>query len=70
MSEANEPNTWISVEQEQPDDDITVMVYVPNCPEPVWLGYCVDGVWIDVEGIRCEPTHWMPLPEGPAGKNS
>lgn len=68
MSEANE-TSWISVEQEQPDDDIIVLVYVPDSSEPVWLGYCFDGEWTDVEGSRCEPTHWMPLPEGPTGKN-
>lgn len=63
MSEANE-TSWISVEQEQPDDDIIVLVYVPDSSEPVWLGY-YGCEWTHIEGTRCKPTHWMPLPEGP-----
>lgn len=58
--------TWISVEDRLPDDDISVLVYVPDAPEPIWLGFYDMDEWTWVDGgTNCRPTHWMELPEPP-----
>ena len=57
--------TWRSVATELPDDDLAVLVYVPSRDDPVWLGYHTENGWSFVEGDRCEPTHWMELPQVP-----
>ena len=55
---------WRGVDEELPDDEITVLVHCPQ-GEPVWLGYVDAGVWRDVSGEVIEVTHWLPLPEPP-----
>jgi hypothetical protein len=60
---------WTCVLDRLPDDDRTVLIYMPQASEPVWLGYlsCESGEWCLVEGFEPDHsvTHWMWLPEGP-----
>lgn len=53
---------WISVTDRLPDDCMTVMVYAPDCNEPVWLGYHENNKWYSPDHIRLRVTHWMELP--------
>lgn len=59
---------WISVDDELPDDNTTVMIHHPDASEPVWLGYCEtadDGEteWFNIsERYPAEVTLWMDLP--------
>lgn len=55
---------WISVCDEMPDDETTVLVHCLD-DEPVWLGYKVGDEWRTVEGVLADVTHWMPLPVPP-----
>lgn len=66
--------TWIPITDSLPDDDQTVMIYVPDCDEPVWLGYHGDPFDGADGGLcwRCinndvapGVTHWAEMPEGP-----
>lgn len=59
---------WKRTDVNMPDDDVLVLVYVPDASEPlVWPAYCnEDEEWRYVDGGTCYPTHWMPLPEPPA----
>lgn len=59
---------WISVNERLPDDDITVLIYMPGnkCGETVWIGYHDADEWYEPEGLCVdEVTHWMELPEPP-----
>ena len=58
---------WISVNDYLPDEDITVMTYLPDSNEPVWPGYIECGVWLDIDGIwtQNKVTHWQPFPDPP-----
>lgn len=57
--------TWLSVDDEMPDAEMTVMICRPNDGEdPVWLGYWDCDVWMAVEGFQVSGvTHWAHLPE-------
>ena len=62
---------WIPVEESMPDDDETVLVYVPeHDSDDVWLGYHEDDKWLDPLGFEYQKavTHWMALPEPPKKK--
>lgn len=59
-------DTWIPVTERLPDDDATVLIFLPKDPEPVWLGYSDEDGWYSVEAVLCEPTHWRELPEPPS----
>lgn len=54
---------WISVDEELPDDDITVMVTTKGCDQPVWLAFHDADSWYSVEGVIIQVTHWTHLPE-------
>jgi hypothetical protein len=57
---------WISVDDELPDDDETVLVWTSD-GEP-WTGYHEARVWYYVSGNKIsadQVTHWMPFPAGP-----
>jgi len=56
---------WYSADA-PPDDETTVLVYVPGADEPVWLAYYDDGTWLDVSGFELvkQPTAWAPMPAG------
>jgi len=61
---------WIACQDRLPDDDITVMIFMPGQSEPVWLGYHDGSYWYDVSSDliaweKVEVSHWMPLPRGP-----
>lgn len=62
---------WIACSDRLPDDDTTVLVYLPDEDDPVWLGFygenecCCESVWHSVDGFSCEPTHWAELPAPP-----
>lgn len=64
-------NAWISVNDELPDTDTTVLVAVADPDsEPVWLGYYThdldpSGEWRAVEAGSLKVTHWMHLPQPP-----
>ena len=55
--------SWISVEEETPDDYIEVLV---TDGELVFIGYCVGGTWYQDHDV-CEVvvSHWMEYPEPP-----
>lgn len=55
---------WISVDDELPDADLTVLV---KTGDETYLGfYDADG-WSYVDGTRCIKTctHWAEMPKGP-----
>lgn len=56
---------WISTDDRLPDDDICVLVFVPEQDEPVWLAYFSEDDWRYVSGGTCYPSHWMELPDPP-----
>lgn len=58
--------TWYDASESLPDDDLIVLIYDASLSERVWVGYRDDDEWrIADSGAVCQPTHWMPLPEGP-----
>lgn len=66
MSNSVELITWIPVSIELPDDQETVLTNVPECGEPVWLGWYDDGTWHQIDGgeIAFPVTHWAKMPRG------
>lgn len=67
---------WISVEDKLPDDEIFVLIYCGNHPEPKGIFQArkithsnKSYTYFTMEHNRlllsCEVTHWMPLPEPP-----
>ena len=65
--------TWISVQDQIPDENTTVFVYCPidEC-EPVWLGWFEGGVWRSVDAQEYERdsvTAWAVMPVGPRGRS-
>ena len=59
--------TWIDAATDIPDDDTTVLVYIPReDDEPVWLGYHEDDMWFAIDGAELHGvTHWAHVPAGP-----
>ena len=61
---------WFEVGTILPDDDTTVLIYLPEDDE-VWLGYCEtqdDGSteWFHSNRYEIdEVTHWAHMPEPP-----
>lgn len=57
---------WVTVEQELPDDEITVLM--ADKEGEIWMGCHLDNLWFSdvykVEGV----THWAHLPEHPTVK--
>lgn len=60
---------WISVEDHQPDDETTVLIFSAGDPlgEP-WPGYRNAGQWFAADGMPLgqNVTHWADMPVGPA----
>ena len=58
---------WIPVSDRLPDDELTVLVFMPHASEQVWLGFYADGNWRCADGFyMAHPvTHWAEMPEGP-----
>ena len=63
---------WIPVDEELPDDGITVLINHPRLDEPTWLGYYERGIWFTVEHERLPDnavTHWADTPAGVEANN-
>jgi hypothetical protein len=59
--------TWVSVEDQLPDESLRVLVHCPDFPEPVQFGW-YDGVyWFsdDEDFGEGEVSAWANVPEGP-----
>ena len=59
---------WVPVTERVPDDDTTVLVYVPDHDEPVWLGWLADGEWRLIDATPLEDGEvqaWAEMPGGP-----
>lgn len=68
MSVAVESIAWHFVEEDLPDADTTVLVYAPECIEPVWLGWYDGVVWFAVDASTFESKQvkaWADVPAGP-----
>lgn len=60
---------------EAPDSDRTVLIHCigeeyDRDPLHLWLGYWIDFDWFTADGMVIDEgdvTHWMDLPEHPAG---
>lgn len=64
VNSPEKPDGWISVKERLPEKTELVLIYQPKAgngasshDEHGW------GMWEN--GLTCEPTHWMPLPEPP-----
>jgi hypothetical protein len=47
--------TWKSV-AEQPNSDLSVLVFTPDASEPVWLGYLDGDTWRFIDGMPAAPA--------------
>lgn len=55
---------WISVKERLPKNDELVLIYQPEAGS--WVSSHDESGWGMWEnGLTCEPTYWMPLPEAP-----
>lgn len=62
----SETITWIPTDTRLPDDGLVVLVARRGSDEPVWLAYCEDGQWREVDGWPTEPpVAWAEVPRGP-----
>lgn len=61
--------TWRRCVDELPEDQASILVYMPNAVEQIWIGYynAPAHAWTAEYGgpIAELITHWMPLPEPP-----
>lgn len=58
---------WIDADLERPDDNLAVLMYIPDADEPVWLGYIEGGTWFEMDGfpVEGEVKAWCDLPKPP-----
>ncbi|MDN3578686.1 DUF551 domain-containing protein [Chitinimonas viridis] len=57
---------WNNTQRSMPDAGISVLVFSPLAPEPVWMGYHDGADWMYVDGVPATGvTHWSPVPPGP-----
>lgn len=69
--DAIESVTWVHVNDQLPDDEMTVLLYHPTLNEPIWLGYVNQNFFYDVQGDQLPAgavTHWADMPWGPEEK--
>ena len=72
--EAGQPK-WISVEEQTPDDERTVLVWINNTENPQWnnyrLGSYLNEKWYCVGGRKSHEivTHWSSIPAPKKSKN-
>lgn len=64
------PSAWQPIET-APTLGKWVLLWWPDVTDAAFVGYCIDGQWrAATSGDRWPtlpgPTHWMPLPAGPA----
>lgn len=57
---------WIASAHALPDDDELVLTNVPECGEPVWIGWYEDGTWFQADGgeIAFPVLYWAKMPRG------
>jgi len=65
---------WISVADELPDAEQTVMIARLDWDgDPVGMGWLDGDTWRDIAATplpgKLAPTHWMPLPEPPIAES-
>ena len=67
----SETIAWIDVQNEMPDDSISVLVFGRECLDDInyliWLGYwdSADDCWRSCDGSEInEVTHWAEMPVG------
>lgn len=53
---------WISVEDDLPDAELTVLLASGEC---IYPGYFDGMTWCYDTGGHADPTHWAEMPEGP-----
>jgi len=58
---------WKDANLEKPDDNLAVLIYIPDADEPIWLGYLEDGTWFEMDGfpVEGEVKAWCNLPDPP-----
>ena len=58
---------WISVKDELPDEELTVLIATTDPEQPVFVGYLDQGIWRwDAFPLsNGQITHWSELPEPP-----
>lgn len=65
-----EGEKWIDVKDRLPENNVAVLVYMPQ-EKPSWvLGYLSDSCWYRLVSLITNkldswPTHWQPLPDPP-----
>jgi 8-oxo-dGTP diphosphatase len=59
-------NHWTACETSLPDSDQTVLVFLPDSNEPVWLGYHDGEQWWSIDQFLIKVSHWMEMPEPPS----
>ena len=65
MTRHTETIEWIPVDEQMPDDGMTVLIAF-ELADP-WLGWHEDGQWRQVDSAPVDGvTHWAVPPEGPA----
>ena len=66
-------NEWVSVDENLPDFDVPVLVYVKDIFDnkgtisitKYTITYDLTNNWLGYENSSFKITHWMPLPEPP-----
>ena len=69
MAATPETIHWVPVGDRLPDDDTTVLLYLPTYDEPVWFGWCSDSRWYLVDGSEAQRgavDSWAEMPAGPS----
>ena len=64
---------WRCAANDPPDSDTTVLVYMPNGEEPVWLGFRDAEGWVSIDGVAFlegAVTAWAPMPRGTSAHQS
>lgn len=65
-------STWVSVEERLPDNDNDLYFVLDTNLDPPACGVCdFDSninKWVGAGGIIAHPTHWMPIPALPEGR--
>jgi hypothetical protein len=60
---------WRRVEDELPESDLTVIIYMPGADNPVDVGFHDGESWCDYLGAELigpnQVSHWMQLPNTP-----
>jgi hypothetical protein len=67
LSESNDLVQWISCDESLPDDETTVLVFMPDADEPVAFGFHDGGEWFTASfsALPRPVTHWAEMPAGP-----